>query len=76
MPTVRLDAVDAFELSEVLRFINNWLASDHDRLDASLRRFVGHPDPTVYHLGHLRRDLARFTFLLGGDDGEDLFDLG
>lgn len=31
---------------------------------------VGNP---AYGLGQLRGDLARFAFLLGGDDGESLF---
>jgi hypothetical protein len=44
--------------------------ADHDHLDASLQRFVGNP---AYGVGQLRGDLDRFTFLLGGDDGETLF---
>jgi hypothetical protein len=44
MPTVNLAAEDAMELGEMLRFLNYWLlASDHDHLEASLRRYVGHP---------------------------------
>ena len=35
-----------------------------------LEEFAGHP---AYNLGQLRQDLDRFTFLLGGDDGESLF---
>ncbi len=42
----------------------------NERLDASLQRFVGHP---AYDVAQLRGDLDRFTFLLGGDDGEALF---
>lgn len=40
------------------------------QLAASFGRYVGTDgyDPTA-----LRDDLARFTFLLGGDDGEQLF---
>ena len=30
----------------------------------------------AYNLGELRQDLNRFTFLLGGDDGESLFGHG
>jgi len=37
---------------------------------ASLEDFVGHP---AYNTSHLREDLDRFTFLLGGSDGEPLF---
>ena len=47
-----------------------WLARDPGRLGASLEEFVGHP---AYNIGELRQDLDRFTFLLGGDDGESLF---
>ena len=70
MPEVRLNAVDAAELAELLRFLAQWLARDPGRLGASLEAFVGHP---AYHLGELRQDLNRFTFLVGGDDGESLF---
>jgi hypothetical protein len=38
-----------------------------------LGEFVGHP---AYNVGELRQDLNRFTFLLGGDDGESLFGHG
>ena len=70
MPEVRLDAVDAFELAELLQFLSQWLGRDRGRLGASLGEFVGHP---ACNAGELRRDLDRFTFLLGGDDGEALF---
>ena len=73
MPDVRLDAVDAAELAELLQFLSRWLARDRARLGASLEQFVGHP---AYNTGELRQDLARFTFLLGGDDGESLFGHG
>ena len=70
MPEVRLDAVDAAELAELLQFPAGWLARDPGRLGASLEAFVGHP---AYNIGELRQDLNRFTFLLGGDGGEALF---
>jgi hypothetical protein len=70
MPDLRLDAVDAAELAELLQFLAGWLARDPDRLGASLRDYVGHP---AYGTAQLRQDLHRFTFLLGGDDGESLF---
>jgi hypothetical protein len=73
MPEVRLDAADAAELAELLQFLSQWLASDRGRLGASLGQFVGHP---AYNVGELRQDLDRFTFLLGGDDGESLFGPG
>ena len=70
MPEVRLDAVDAAELAELLQFLSQWLTRDPARLGASLEEFVGHP---AYGTAQLRQDLDRFTFLLGGDDGEFLF---
>jgi hypothetical protein len=70
MPEVRLDAVDAAELAELLQFLSQWLTRDPARLGASLEEFVGHP---AYGTAQLRQDLNRFVFLLGGDDGESLF---
>ena len=67
---MNLDPADAAELAEALRFIAGWLDSDPARLAASLRCYVGDPG---YGLPDLRTDLDRFTFLLGGDDGEELF---
>jgi hypothetical protein len=73
MPDVRLDAVDATELAELLQFLSQWLARDRGRLSASLEEFAGHP---AYNVGELRQDLDRFTFLPGGGDGESLFGHG
>jgi hypothetical protein len=70
MPTTTMDTGDAAELAELLQFLADWLAFDHDRLEALLERFVG---THGYDLAELRADLARFTFLLGGNDGEPLF---
>jgi hypothetical protein len=70
MPEVRLDASDAAELAELLQFLSDWLRRDPGRLGASLEEFVGHP---AYDIGQLHGDLDRFTFLLGGSDGEPLF---
>jgi hypothetical protein len=53
-----------------LEFLNAWLTSDRDQLDASLHRYVGHP---TYNIDRLKTDLARFTFLLGGDTDGELF---
>ena len=73
MPDVRLDAVDAAELAELLQFLAQWLTRDPGHLGASLEQFVGHP---AYNIGELRQDLNRLTFLLGGGDGESLFGPG
>ncbi|MDT5026440.1 MAG: hypothetical protein QOE61_2866 [Micromonosporaceae bacterium] len=70
MSGVNLTLDDAVELTELLQFVDSWLAHDHDQLNASLRRFVGHPG---YDISRLKADLARFIFLLGGDTDGDLF---
>jgi hypothetical protein len=69
MTAVTLNATDAAELAEMLQFLADWLKRDPGRLGASLEGFVGHP---AYN-SQLREDLDRFTFLLGGSDGESLF---
>jgi hypothetical protein len=73
MPTMNLDVVDAAELAELLQFLTGWTATDSARLAPSLLAYVGHP---AYGLPQLRNDLNRFTFLLGGNDGEPLFQPG
>ena len=70
MPEIKLDAVDAAELTELLQFLSQWLARDPARLATSLEEFAGHP---AYGIPQLRQDLERFVFLLGGSDGEQLF---
>jgi hypothetical protein len=70
MPNTNLDTTDAAELAEILQFLSDWLARDPGRLGASLEAFVGHP---AYGISQLRLDLNRFIFLLGGNDGEQLF---
>jgi len=71
MPTTSLDTSDAAELAQMLQFLTDWLAADPAQLDASLTRFVGH---RAYDAAQLQTDLHRFVFLLGGDDGQALFD--
>lgn len=70
MPRMTLDTGDAAELAELLQFVRDWLTGDHDHLDTSLRSFVA---TCGYDLDQLRLDLERFTFLLGGNNGEVLF---
>ena len=66
-----LDPVEAIELGEMLDFLHRWLGgTDTELLAASFKRFV---DTDGYELDELRQDLARFTFLLGTDDGTALF---
>jgi hypothetical protein len=57
------------ERAETLQLIAGWLAADPDRLAASLLEYIGHP---AYGPDALHADLDRFTFLLGGNDGEFL----
>ena len=67
---VRLDGSDAAELAELLSFLGDWRASDDNVLAGSLARFVDAPG---YKPAELRGDLARFAFLLTGQDGEQVF---
>jgi hypothetical protein len=71
MPSMNLDTADAAELAGLLQFLTDWLARDPGHLAACLEDFVGHP---AYGISQLRSDLDRFTFLLGGNDGEPLFE--
>jgi hypothetical protein len=68
---VTLTPADTAELGEMLQFLSDWLARDRDHLQASLEGFTG---SRAYSTPQLRDDLARFIFLLGGSDGEPLFD--
>ena len=70
MPRLTLDVGDAVELAETLQLIAGWLAADPAALAPSLLAYIGHP---AYGIDALRADLERFTFLLGGSDGEELF---
>lgn len=67
---VRLDGGEAAELAERLSFLGDWLLSDDEALSASLGRFV---DIQGYDSSTLRADLARFAFLLTGQDGSRVF---
>lgn len=69
---VRLEGSDGAELVELLGFVRDWLGGpDSEALATSLARFVG--SEGGYDLAQLRADLARFRFLLGGEDGHLLF---
>jgi hypothetical protein len=71
MPGITLDPVDAAEIAETLTFLARWLSgSQKHALAESFTAFVGHP---AYNTGTLCADLHRFVFLLGGNDGEELF---
>jgi hypothetical protein len=66
VPGPHLAADDAMELTELLGLLIDWIDSDHGHhLPDSLRRFIGND---AYDTTALRTDLARFQFLLGGDE--------
>jgi hypothetical protein len=57
-------SLDSVKLPD-LQFLATWLAGGDVRLAGSATRFTG---SQAYDLRHLRADLERFTFLLGGSD--------
>jgi len=67
---IQLPVADAVELTELLQFIDGWLATSHDQLREPLARFVGHP---ACDISQLRGDLQRLAFLLGADNEDQLF---
>lgn len=69
-PVIQLPVADAAELTELLQFIDDWLAACHGQLREPLNRFVGHP---AYGISQLRGDLQRLAFLLGADNEDQLF---
>ena len=70
MTGINLADADADELTELLQFIDTWLANDPETLNPSLHRHLGTPG---YNTSHIRTTLARYIFLLGGDTEGDLF---
>ena len=69
-PFLGLDAADAVELGELLTFLNDWLASDPNRLDASLHDYVAAPDHigAACRIDELRADIERYARMLLGYD--------
>ena len=72
MPESSLEGPDWAELVEMLQFLRDWLAGSGPEVEQSFRRFVG---ADGYPLEQMIADLDRFGFLLGGDNGEQLFEL-
>ena len=71
MPGITLDPADAAEVAETLTLLTEWLSGSHKQaLADSFAAFIGHP---AYSTATLCADLHRFTFLLGANDGEQLF---
>jgi hypothetical protein len=62
------DVGEVVELGELLAFVSDWLASDPNRLDASLYEFVGVPDYVgpVCTADELRAEVDRFARMLLG----------
>ena len=69
-PFLGLDADDAVELGELLAFLSDWLASDPNRLDASLHDYVAAPDhiAAACRIDELRSDIERYARMLLGYD--------
>jgi hypothetical protein len=69
-PFLGLDAVDAVELGGLLAFLSDWLASDPNRLEASLYDYVAAPDHVgaVCRIDELRADIERYARMLLGYD--------
>jgi len=67
---IQFPVADVAELTELLQFIDDWLATCHDQLSEPFARFVGHP---AYGISQLRGDLNRLAFLLGADNEEQVF---
>lgn len=67
-PFLGLGVGDAVELGELLAFLSDWLASDPNRLDASLHDFVAASDYVgpVCRVDELRTDVDRFARMLLG----------
>ena len=69
-PFLGRDATDAVELGELLTFLSDWLASDPNRLDASLHDYVAAPDhiAAACRIDELRADIERYARILLGYD--------
>jgi hypothetical protein len=69
-PFLGLDTDDAVELGELLTFLSDWLASDPNRLDASLHDYVAPPDHlgAAWRIDELRADIERYARMLLGYD--------
>jgi len=74
---VTINLADAMELEQLLDLLACWMKAEQDCLAPSLARFLGTGllGFEVKNSGpeSLAGDLARFRFLLGATDGEDLF---
>lgn len=60
---------EVMELGQLLHLVADWLRHDSAALDRSLTGFIGSHG---YPITELHADIARYAFLLGGNDGEHL----
>ena len=67
--TSPLTLADVMELGQLLQLLADWLHHDTTNLDRSLTQFIG---TNGYPITELHNDIARYAFLLGGNDGEHL----
>jgi hypothetical protein len=71
MLDVTIELSDAVELAELLTFLADWFTSNQQpTLADSLTAYIGHD---ALGVDALAVDLHRFVFLLGLNDGEQLF---
>lgn len=73
MPETTIRTDHAAELAEILQFIADWIAADHEHLETSFAAFI---DSRGYDITELQADLNRYSFLLGGNDGQALLHAG
>lgn len=66
---VTLRADDALELAELLEFLSDWIEDNYERASRPLNLFTA----WGYDIDELRRDLARFAFLVGGNGERFVF---
>jgi hypothetical protein len=66
MPAITIDTTDAVELTDLLRFLRDWIDLEEDQLDPLLAKHG-------YDLTGLRVDLDRLTCLLTGNVVEPVF---
>jgi hypothetical protein len=66
MPAITIDTTDAVELTDLLRFLRDWIDLEEDQLDPLLAKHG-------YDLTGLRVDLDRLTCLLTRNDDEPVF---
>ena len=67
---IQIPVADVAELTGLLQFIDDWLATCRDQPSEPFARFVGHP---AHGISQLRGDLHRLAFLFGADNEDQFF---